>query len=78
MDPRDYLHVTSGSSHVIQIFEPRMSFRMLQQMGKGDGIGGKSNQLGEFNNPSGMCVDDHNTLMVCDSGNHRIQFFPQL
>jgi hypothetical protein len=78
VDLHGYLHVSCGdSSHVIQIFDPRQSFRLVQTLGK-QGKGGQGTHLGEFNDPIGMCVDDHNTLMVCDYYNHRIQFFPQL
>ncbi len=78
MDLYGYLHVACGSSsHAVQIFDPRHSFRLIQQLGK-QGKGGEGTQLGEFIWPTGMCMDDLNTLMVCDSDNHRIQFFPQL
>ncbi len=72
------LHVACGiPSRVVQIFDPRQSFRLIQQLGK-QYEGGDGTQLGGFNYPRGMCVDDHNTLMVCDTENHRIQLFPQL
>ncbi len=64
-------------SQVVQIVDPRQSFRLIQQLGKQGKGGGKSTQLGEFYYPTGMCVDDLNTLMVCDTNNHRVQFFPQ-
>ena len=33
---------------------------------------------GQFNRPTGMCVDDLNTLMVVEFINHRVQFFDWL
>jgi hypothetical protein len=80
VDLHGYLHASCGDpSHAVQIFDPRQSFRFIQQLGKPDkGDGGGGTQLGELKFPRGMCVDDHNTLVVCDYGNHRIQFFPQL
>ncbi len=78
VDLHGYLHVSCGHpSHVVQIFDPRQSFRLIQTLGK-RGKGGEGTRLGEFNYPTGMCVDNHNTLMLCDSSNHRIQLLPQL
>ncbi len=80
IDLHGYLHVACGApSLVVHIFDPRQSFHLIQQLGK-QGEGGEGTQLaiGEFISPTGMCVDDHNNLMVCDFDNHRIQFFPQV
>jgi hypothetical protein len=77
VDLHGYLHVSSGDPfHVLRIFDPRQSFRLIQTLGKFGGHEGT--RVGEFNHPTGMCVDDRNTLMVCDYSNHRVQFFPQL
>ena len=57
--------------HFVCIYDPRKSFALLQTLG--DHFGGS--EPGQFNFPTGMCVDDLNTLMVVDRNNHRVQFF---
>lgn len=75
VDLNGYLHVSCGEMHnSVQIFDPRNSFTMVQQLGEIHGDLGA--ERGEFYYPTGMCVDGQNTLMVCDTGNHRVQFFP--
>ena len=56
-------------SHVC-IYDPRKSYQLLQTLGDRYG-----SAPGQFNCPTGMCVDDLNTLMVVDHYNHRVQFF---
>lgn len=62
---------TSLNSHKIEIRDPRKDFAILQALGSGSG----SSAPGEFNFPTGMCVDDTNTLFVVDAYNQRIQCF---
>jgi len=50
------------SSWPVCIYDPRKNYTMLQQ-------------LNGFNKPAGLCVDDHNTLMVADSDDHQVLFF---
>jgi len=38
-------------------------------------FGKEGNQDGQFNFPQGMLVDSSNNLLVCDSGNNRVQQF---
>ncbi|KAI6646272.1 NHL repeat containing protein [Oopsacas minuta] len=38
-------------------------------------IGGEGYEYGKFCNPSGVCVNSENTLVVCDTGNSRVQCF---
>ena len=38
-------------------------------------FGGKGVDLGRFNLPSGICVDDSGVVYVADRGNNRVQFF---
>ena len=52
------------------IYDPRKSYQLLQTLGEDE-----ESAPGQFNYPAGMCVDDLNTLMVVDCGNHRVQFF---
>ena len=38
-------------------------------------IGGEGYEYGKFCDPSGVCVNSENTLVVCDPGNNRVQCF---
>ena len=38
-------------------------------------IGGEGYEYGKFSNPCGVCVNSENTLVVCDTGNSRVQCF---
>ena len=38
-------------------------------------IGGEGYEYGKFREPSGVCVNSENTLVVCDPGNNRVQCF---
>ena len=38
-------------------------------------IGCKGSNDGQFNGPFGLVIDKYNRLVVCDSGNHRLQLF---
>ena len=38
-------------------------------------IGCKGSNDGQFNRPDGLVIDKYNRLIVCDSGNHRLQLF---
>ena len=68
------VYVSCGyGAHVVEVREPRMGYRLLQTLGRGDGKEG--NGVGEFYLPTGLCVDDVNVLMVVDQFNHRVQFF---
>ena len=60
-------------AHSVQIYEPRKSFRLLQVLGARSVK--KGLEPGSFIEPSGVCVDDINTLIVADSNNGRVQFF---
>ncbi len=68
VDLNGLVYVSCGS-HVVQIFDPRHNYSLLQILGV------KGNAAGQFYVPTGMCVDDTNTLMVVDCVNHRVQFF---
>ena len=66
-----FVNVSCAWPHVVCIYDPRKSFQLLQTLGD-DRYGSAP---GQFNIPTGMCVDDFNTLMVVDCNNHRVQFF---
>ena len=68
---KGFVYVSGGGSHVVKIYDPRRNGAdaLLQT------LGGAGDAPGQFNYPAGMCVDDTNTLMVVDYGNHRVQFF---
>ena len=55
----------------IRVLDPRNDFQLLQRIGT-DSVGAEP---GAFSDATGLCVDDTNTLMVVDRGNHRVQFF---
>jgi len=61
VDLNGFVYVSVLPSFVC-IYDPRKHYTMLQQL---DG----------FNRPTGLCVDDHNTLMVADSSSHQVLFF---
>ena len=62
----------SCDSHVVCIYDPRKSYQLLQTLGDCNNYGPAPDQ---FDFPTGMCVDDLNTLMVVEFYNHRVQFF---
>ena len=62
-----YLAVSDTPSHAVKVFNREGSF--LYPIGtKGDGEG-------QFNCPRCLAVDKLGRLLVCDSGNHRVQIF---
>ena len=71
VDLNGFVNVSCFSSHVVYVYDPRKSYQLLQTLG----VGKRGSAPGQFNYPTGMCVDDLNTLMVVDHGNHRVQFF---
>ncbi len=74
VDLAGYVYVSCGDGwsglQVVEVRDPRMNFTLLQTLGDENGDG-----PGQFDCPTGLCVDDTNTLMVADQGNHRVQFF---
>ena len=70
VDLNGFVNVSCVRPHVVCIYDPRKSYQLLQTLGDRYGSG-----PGQFNNPTGMCVDDLDTLMVVDCWNHRVQFF---
>ena len=59
--------VSDGGNHCIKAFDP--SGTLLYKFGK------EGNQDGQFTTPYGLLVDGSNNLLVCDSGNSRVQQF---
>ena len=59
--------VTDAGHHCIKAFDQLGTF--LYKFGK------QGNQDGRFNRPRGLLVDSSNNLLVCDSGNNRVQQF---
>jgi hypothetical protein len=51
----------------VEVRDPRMNFSLLQTLGGEKGAGSS-----RFAEPTGLCMDDTNTLMVVDYGNHRM------
>ena len=70
VDLNGFVNVSCESPSVVCIFDPRKSYQLLQTLGDGPGLA-----PGQFIGPTGICVDDINTLMVVDHYNHRVQFF---
>ena len=71
VDLNGFVNVSCDLKHVVYVYDPRKSYQLLQTLGDGK----QGSAPGQFNCPTGMCVDDLNTLMVVDYGNHRVQFF---
>ena len=64
----NYLIVSDRGDHCVKVFN-REEGTFLYKFGKkGDGDG-------EFSDPGGLSVNKAGHLMVCDTGNHRIQVF---
>ena len=64
----NYLIVSDRGDHCVKVFN-REEGTFLYKFGKkGDGNG-------EFSAPGGLSVNKAGHLMVCDTGNHRIQVF---
>ena len=71
VDLNGFVNVSCDSPDVVCIYDPRKSYQLLQTLVDGQ----QGSAPGQFNFPTGMCVDYLNTLMVVDSGNDRVQFF---
>ena len=69
VDLNGFVHVACGGDHNVQVYEPRNNYSLVQQLGH------KGHAPGELNWPSGLAVDEFNTLMVVEFGNNRVQFF---
>ena len=59
--------VSDGGNHCIKAFD--QSGKFLYKFGK------EGNQDGQFTTPYGLLIDGSNNLLVCDSGNSRVQQF---
>ena len=59
--------VSDGGNHCIKAFDQSGTF--LYKFGK------EGNQDGQFTTPYGLLIDGSNNLLVCDSGNNRVQQF---
>ena len=59
--------VTDAGNHCIKAFDQSGIF--LYKFGK------RGYQDGQFKTPNGLLVDSSNNLLVCDSGNNRVQQF---
>ena len=59
--------VSDAGNHCVKAFD--QSGKFLYEFGK------QGNQDGQFNSPHLMHVDSSNNLLVCDSGNNRVQQF---
>ena len=59
--------VSDGENNCIKVFNQSGTF--LYKFGK------QGNQDGQFNWPYGMLLDSSNNLLVCDTGNNRVQQF---
>ena len=59
--------VSDGGNHCIKAFDQSGTF--LYKFGK------EGNQDGQFTTPYGLLIDGSNNLLICDSGNSRVQQF---
>ena len=69
VDLHGFIHVSCLYSHCVQVLDPRINYSLIQTLGS------KGSVAGEFNRPSGLCVDTWNRLMVVDHANSRVQFY---
>lgn len=73
MDRENRLYVSDVLNHRImtyQFFPKTLSLKFICQIGK------KGSNEGQLNYPRGITVDEEKSLLlVCDSGNHRMQVF---
>ena len=67
VDKNGRVYVSDYEKHRISVFSA--SDKFLASFGR------KGEELGEFNQPTGIQVDDKGILYVCESGNDRIQAF---
>mmetsp|Transcript_12843 Transcript_12843/g.29121 ORF Transcript_12843/g.29121 Transcript_12843/m.29121 type:complete len:569 (-) Transcript_12843:65-1771(-) len=69
------LVVSDLLNHRLQVLEynvKTMEFRHVRH------VGGRGEGEGQFQFPKGMALTEHGQVMVCDSGNHRVQVFDML
>ena len=75
VDMNGYVNVCCGGpqEHSVRIYDPRHNFGLVQSLSSLHSRIGAS--PGAFDHPTGICVDNYNTLIVADCENNRIQFF---
>ena len=62
VDLNGFVNVSCDWPCVVCIYDPRESYQLLQTLGNDE----QGSAPGQFYYPTGMCVDDLNTLMVAD------------
>ena len=67
VDNAGVIYVVDGLFDNIQLFNGKGDFLLT--------VGGRGNGHGEFWLPSGIFLDDHDKLYVCDTYNKRLQVF---
>jgi DNA-binding beta-propeller fold protein YncE len=64
--------VSDMLNHRLQVFEFTPKTQELRHVKT---FGGKGAEAGQFLFPKGLTMDEDGKLLVCDSGNHRVQIF---
>lgn len=61
------LVVTYCNRGFVSIIDPKRNYCLK--------FGGNGYEYGKFNRPRGVCVNNENSIIVCDAGNNRLQCF---
>ena len=63
----DHLVITSYSTSTVMVYT--LEGELVHE------FGGRGSDLGRFDRPMGICVDDDGLVYVADEGNRRVQIF---
>ena len=67
VDTKRFVYITDEQKHGVLVLDAAANFKMF--------FGSRGYHEGEFNGPTGIDVDSHGNVYVCDSGNGRVQIF---
>ena len=67
VDAKRFIYITDEQKHGVLILDAAANFKMF--------FGSRGYREGEFYRPTGIDVDSHGNVYVCDSGNGRVQIF---
>jgi DNA-binding beta-propeller fold protein YncE len=72
VDAENLVYVSDLLNHRVQVLEFNARTHAMKLVGT---IGQKGTGPGQFQFPKGLGLTEHGRLLVCDSGNHRVQVF---
>ena len=67
VDTKRFVYITDEQKHGVLVLDAAANFKMF--------FGSRGYREGEFYRPTGVDVDSHGNVYVCDSGNGRVQIF---